>query len=207
MGVAVGGPLVKTLGRPISVGVAGTVLVVAVSTSGVVSESRGVAGLSLPLMVAITVTVILVPLHILVAIIGIDTIGVAVLAGLSLPLVKTLGAPVGVRVAGTVLVVAVASSGVVSEGRSVAVGGPLAKTAKFRVIDIGIVAVDTDIIGGGDTVVAVLAVDRLVALTRGGSTGRETEDNKRFCCHDFLCVSSSAELQCVSESPCTLRDT
>merc|ERR1712038_185077 len=76
-------------------------------------------------------------LHILVAIIGIDTIGVAVLAGLSLPLVKTLGAPVGVRVAGTVLVVAVASSGVVSEGRGVAVGGPLAKTAKFRVIDIG----------------------------------------------------------------------
>merc|ERR1719150_108547 len=49
-------------------------------------------------------------------------------AGLSLPLVETLGGPVGVGVAGAVLVVAVAASRVVGEGRGVAVGGPLVET-------------------------------------------------------------------------------
>ena len=66
-----------------------------------------------------------------------------------------------------ILVVAVASSG------DVAVDRPLSKTA-----DIGVVPLDTDIIGGRHSVVAVVAVYPLVALTRGGGTGRETKDNK-----------------------------
>merc|ERR1719511_278953 len=104
-------PLVKTLGGPVGVGVTGTVLVVSVSTSGVVGKSRLVRGLSLPLVVATTITIAgginLVPLYVLVAIIGVNTVGVAVggaVAGLSLPLVKTLGAPVLIGVSGTVLV-------------------------------------------------------------------------------------------------------
>ena len=55
---------------------------------------------------------------------------------------------------------------------------PLSKTAEFGDIDIGVVPPDTDIIGGGHSVVAIVAVYPLVALTRGGGTGRETKDNK-----------------------------
>merc|ERR1712186_182374 len=102
-------PLVETLGGPVGVGVAGAVLVVSVTASRVVGKGRGVAGLSLP------------P----------DKPGVATKGarqtrqtktsigqgtktnqgeGTNLPLVKavsTLGGPVGVGVAGTVLVVAI----------------------------------------------------------------------------------------------------
>ena len=53
------------------------------------------------------------------------------LRGISLPLVKTLGAPVLIRVAGAILVVSVATSRVVGKSRGVAVAGlslPLVKT-------------------------------------------------------------------------------
>jgi len=51
-GQQLGRPLVntKTLGAPVGVRVAGTVLVVAISASRVVSKGRGVARLSLPLV-------------------------------------------------------------------------------------------------------------------------------------------------------------
>ena len=41
-----------------------------------------------------------------------------------------------------------------------------------------ILSANTDIIGGRHSVVAIVAVYPLVALTRGGGTGRETKDNK-----------------------------
>merc|ERR1719247_3265678 len=52
-GQELGRPLVdtmKTLGAPVSVRVAGTVLVVAISASRVVGKGGGIAGLSLPLV-------------------------------------------------------------------------------------------------------------------------------------------------------------
>merc|ERR1712244_198054 len=80
-------PLVETLGGPGDVRVAGAVLAVAVAASGVVGKGRGVAGLSLPLVVAVTVAVVLVPLDVLAVVIGVNTVRVGVSAGLSLPLV------------------------------------------------------------------------------------------------------------------------
>ena len=44
-----------------------------------------------------------------------------------------------------------------------------------------ILSANTDIIGGRHSVVAIVAVYPLVALTRGGGTGRETKDNKLDC--------------------------
>merc|ERR1712117_188308 len=67
-------PLVETLGGPVDIRVASAVLVVAVAASGVVGKGRGVAGLSLPLVVAVTVAVILVPLDVLAAVIGVNTV-------------------------------------------------------------------------------------------------------------------------------------
>merc|ERR1719411_1195162 len=95
------------------------------------------------------------------------------IAGLGFPLVETLRGPVGVRVARTVLVIAIAASRVVSESGGVVVGGPLAKTADTVLIDISIVAVHTDTILGGDLVIAIDTPHPLVGLARGGSTGRE----------------------------------
>merc|ERR1719415_239414 len=154
-----------TLGAPVSVRVAGTVLVVAISASRMVSKGRGIAGLSLPLVdalgrpigVRVAGTILVVPIA------ASRVVGKGRgIAGLSLPLVgttppsvqetslaskssnqklsskkgegrggqqlgrplvdtmKTLGAPVSIRVAGTILVVAISASRVVSKGRSIA---------------------------------------------------------------------------------------
>merc|ERR1712165_294025 len=144
-------PLVQTLGAPVLVRVAGTVLVVSIATSGVVGKS-GLVG------------------------------------RLSFPLVQTLGAPVLIRVAGTVLVVSIATSGVVG------------KSGLVRRLSLPLViAVAAD----GEAIAVVLrsvavAITMITLAAQG--TGREAEDNQRFCCHDFLCKSSSAELQCASES-------
>merc|ERR1719150_1721030 len=171
-------PLVETLGGPVGVGVAGAVLVVAVAASRVVGEGRGVAVggplvetlggpvdvrvASAVLVVAVAIAVILVPLDVLAAVIGINTVRVGVAAGLSLPLVETLGGPVGVGVAGGVAV----ASGVVGEGGGVG-GGPLAETADAVLINDGVVAVHTDTVLSGDLVVAIDPPDPLVALAGG----------------------------------------
>merc|ERR1712110_500469 len=109
-------PLVKTLGAPVGVRVAGTVLVVSISTSWVVGKGGLIVGISdhcrfnkrfsnnnvgvnifsLPLVVMTVVTLVI-----------------------CLPLVKTLGAPVGIRVARTVLIVSISTSWVVGKGRLV----------------------------------------------------------------------------------------
>ena len=84
----------------------------------------------------------------------------------SLPLVKTLGAPVGVRDAGSVLVVSVAAGGVVGDSGAVrGLGIPLVVT----------VAAD------GEAVAVVLggvACAVTVVVVASDGTGRETEDDK-----------------------------
>merc|ERR1712018_345373 len=117
-------PLVETLGGPVGVGVAGTVLVVAVVTSRVVGKGRGIAGLSLPLVV---------PSSVVRLVIGAKKASAQETAAdqgegrdgkeLGGPLVEavsTLGRPVGVGVAGAVLVVSVTASRVVGKGRGIA---------------------------------------------------------------------------------------
>merc|ERR1712045_526498 len=125
--VAVAGslPLVKTLGAPVSVGVAGAILIVPITSSGVVSKGRGIARLSLPLVGA-TVP----PASNETSLTSkTKTKSLKSKKGegrggqqLGRPLVdtKTLGAPVSVRVAGTVLVVAISASRVVGKGRGIA---------------------------------------------------------------------------------------
>merc|ERR1711884_434483 len=125
--VAVAGslPLVKTLGTPVSVRVAGAILVVPIASSRVVSKGRGIAGLSLPLVGA-TVP----PASNETSLASkTKTKSLKSKKGegrggqqLGRPLVdtKTLGAPVGVRVAGTVLVVSISASRVVGKGRGIA---------------------------------------------------------------------------------------
>merc|ERR1712045_167101 len=126
--VAVAGslPLVKTLGAPVSVGVAGAILVVPIASSRVVSKGRGIAGLSLPLVGATeppasnkTSLASKTKTKSLKSKKGEGRGG----QQLGRPLVdsmNTLGAPVGVRVAGTVLVVAISASRVVSKSRGIA---------------------------------------------------------------------------------------
>merc|ERR1711884_712889 len=126
--VAVAGslPLVKTLGTPVSVRVAGAILVVPIASSRVVSKGRGIAGLSLPLVGATepptsneTSLASKTKTKSLKAKKGEGRGG----QQLGRPLVdtmNTLGAPVGVRVAGTVLVVAISASRVVGKGRGIA---------------------------------------------------------------------------------------
>merc|ERR1711884_653009 len=125
--VAVAGslPLVKTLGAPVSVGVAGAILIVPITSSRVVSKGRGIARLSLPLVGA-TVP----PASNETSLASkTKTKSLKSKKGegrggqqLGRPLVdtKTLGAPVSVRVAGTVLVVAISASRVVGKGRGIA---------------------------------------------------------------------------------------
>merc|ERR1711884_264979 len=125
--VAVAGslPLVKTLGAPVSVGVAGAILIVPITSSRVVSKGRGIARLSLPLVGA-TVP----PASNETSLASkTKTKSLESKKGegrggqqLGRPLVdtKTLGAPVSVRVAGTVLVVAISASRVVGKGRGIA---------------------------------------------------------------------------------------
>merc|ERR1711884_836469 len=126
--VAVAGslPLVKTLGTPVSVRVAGAILVVPIASSRVVSKGRGIAGLSLPLVGATEL-----PASNKTSLASkTKTKSLKTKKGegrggqqLGRPLVdsmNTLGAPVGVRVAGTVLVVAISASRVVGKGGGVA---------------------------------------------------------------------------------------
>merc|ERR1711884_687051 len=126
--VAVAGslPLVKTLGAPVSVGVAGAILIVPITSSRVVSKGRGIARLSLPLVGA-TVP----PASNETSLASkTKTKSLKSKKGegrgsqqLGRPLVDTmdtLGAPVSVRVAGTVLVVAISASRVVGKGRGIA---------------------------------------------------------------------------------------
>merc|ERR1712045_497974 len=108
-------------------------------------------------LIAVDLDTVLGVLAVVAITVGADKRLVAV-AG-SLPLVKTLGAPVSVGVAGAILVVPIAVA-IVLRGIAVAVA----------------------------TVVA------------SSGTGRETEDNKRFCCHDFAIgqslAANQAQLNC-----------
>merc|ERR1712088_114164 len=115
----------KTLGAPVSVRVAGTILVVAISASRVVGKGGGIAGLSLPLVGTAPPSVQETCLASKTSNQKLSSEKGEGRGGQELgrPLVdtmKTLGAPVGVRVAGTVLVVSVATSRVVGKGRGVA---------------------------------------------------------------------------------------
>merc|ERR1719328_872610 len=124
-GQQLGRPLVDALGRPVGVRVAGTVLVVAISASRVVGKGRGIAGLSLPLVGTTPPSVQETSLASKSSNQKLSSEKGEGRGGQQLgrPLVdtmKTLGAPVSVRVAGTVLVVAISASRVVSKGRSIA---------------------------------------------------------------------------------------
>merc|ERR1712061_683145 len=93
--VAVAGslPLVKTLRGPVSVGVAGAVLVVPIAASRVVGKGRGIAGLSLPLVDTLggPVSVGVAGTVLVVSITTSRVVGKGRgIAGLSFPLVKTL---------------------------------------------------------------------------------------------------------------------
>ena len=90
-------------------------------------------------------------------------------AGLSLPLVETLGGPVGVGVAGAVLVVSITASRVVGKGGGVAgLSLPLVVAMASNGEAVAIV------LGGVAVAVSGVAVV-------GEGTGRETEDNKLQC--------------------------
>merc|ERR1719247_318183 len=173
-GQELGRPLVdtmKTLGAPVSVRVAGSVLVVSVATSRVVGKGRGVAGLSLPLVVPEAVPVV-----------DVTVLGLVGAGQTSSKEAKTnqttLGRPLSVGVARSVLVVSIAACGMVGKGRAV---GGLSFSLLVAVASDGVaVAV---VLGG-----VAVAVATVVASS---GTGRETEDNKRFCCHDFAIGQSS----------------
>merc|ERR1719422_2497794 len=73
----------------------------------------------------IDITVVASDLDVILGVLAVVAVAVSTLNGLvagtrGLPLVETLGGPVDIRVAGTVLVVAVAASRVVGKGRGVA---------------------------------------------------------------------------------------
>merc|ERR1712038_1367087 len=115
----------NTLGAPVGVRVAGTVLVVAISASRVVGKGRGIAGLSLPLVGTAPPSVQETSLASKTSNQKLSSEKGEGRGGQQLgrPLVdsmNTLGAPVGVGVARSVLVVSVATSRVVGKGRGVA---------------------------------------------------------------------------------------
>merc|ERR1712045_870759 len=189
-GQQLGRPLVdtKTLGAPVSVRVAGTVLVVAISASRVVGKGRGIAGLSLPLVVPEAVPVVDITV--------LGLIGAGQTSSekaktdqtdLGRPLVETLGGPLSVGVARSVLVVSIAACGMVGKGR--AVGG-----LSFSLV----VAVASD--GVAVAVVLGSVAVAVATVVASSGTGRETEDNKRFCCHDFaigqFLAANQAQLNC-----------
>merc|ERR1711899_299494 len=90
-------PLVKTLGAPVLIRVAGAILVVSIATSGVVGKSGLVRRLGLPLvqtlgapvLVRVAGTVLVVSIATS-GVVGKDRLVVG-LRGISLPLVQTLG--------------------------------------------------------------------------------------------------------------------
>ena len=109
-------PLVKTLGAPVDIRVARSVLVVSIATSGMVGKGGlvvGLRGISLPLVETLGAPV-LIRVAGAVLVVSVATSRVVGKSGLvrwlSFPLVKTLGRSVLVGIAGTILVVAVSTS-------------------------------------------------------------------------------------------------
>ena len=164
-------PLVETLRGPVSVGVTRSILVVSIAASGVVGKGRGIAGLSLPLVVPEAVPVVDVTV---LGLVGTGKAGTkktstdkSESSKLGRPLVdtKTLGAPVSVGIARSVLVVSITTSGVVSKGGAVrGLGFPLVVAVAANGVAVAVV-----LRGVAVAVTSVVASD---------GTGRETEDNK-----------------------------
>merc|ERR1719192_653568 len=152
-----------TLGRPVGVRVAGTVLVVAISASRVVGKGRGIAGLSLPLVGTTPPSVQETSLASKSSNQKLSSEKGEGRGGQQLgrPLVdtmKTLGAPVSVRVAGTVLVVAISASRVVSKGRSIAGLSPPLVDALGGPISVGVAR---------SVLVVSVATSRVIGKGRG----------------------------------------
>merc|ERR1712012_539428 len=143
-GQQLGRPLVdtmKTLGAPVSVRVAGTVLVVAISASRVVSKGRSIAGLSLPLVDAlgrpISVGVARSVLVVSVATSRVIGKGRGV-AGLSLPLVVPEAVPVvDITVLG--LIGAGQTSSEKAKTDQTDLGRPLVETVASDVVAVAVV--------------------------------------------------------------------
>ena len=146
-------PLVETgtLGAPVSVRVARTVLVVAIFASGVVSQSGSIAGLSLSLAVPVPVVIQQTCLASKTVTESLETKKGESRSSNKLPLVQTgtLGAPVSIRVARTVLVVAIFASGMVRQSGSIAglslplvdtLGGPVGVGVASTILVVAIFA-------------------------------------------------------------------
>merc|ERR1712012_177594 len=102
----------------------------------------------------IDITVVAGDLDIVLGVLAVVAVAVSTLNGLvagarGLPLVETLGGPVNVRVAGAVLVVAIAASGVVGEGGGIAglslplvkaLGGPVGVGVAGAVLAVAVAA-------------------------------------------------------------------
>merc|ERR1719422_2943044 len=98
----------------------------------------------------IDITVVASDLDVILGVLAVVAVAVSTLNGLvagarGLPLVETLGGPVDIRVASAVLAVAVAASGVVGKGRSIAglslplvkaLGGPVGVGVAWAVLAV-----------------------------------------------------------------------
>merc|ERR1719422_1920336 len=131
----------------------------------------------------INITIVAGDLDVVLGVLAVVAVAVSTLNGLvagarGLPLVETLGGPVDIRVAGAVLVVAVAASGVVGKGRGIAglslplvnaLGGPVGVGVAGAVLAVAVAA--SRVVGkSGGVAVGGPLVETLLAATATAST-------------------------------------